>query len=67
MTDSLIYVPLFAVIALMCIDTAIAGKFRPFRNSKKNWPVSNRWRLLLASVGVLAIVVVIVLMSAKGH
>lgn len=63
----LIYVPVFAVVALMCIDTAIAGKFRPFRNSEKGWLVSKRSRWLLAAVGVSAIIVVVVLLSSKGR
>jgi hypothetical protein len=66
MPDTLAYVPLFGVIALISLDTAITGKFRPFRNSKKNWPLSNRWRLLLAFVGVLAIGVVILLVTSKA-
>jgi len=68
MPDSLVYVlPVLVLIALTCIDTAIVGKFRPLRGSDRGWPVSKRSRLFLASIGVAAIVAVIVLWSSRGR
>jgi hypothetical protein len=61
MQDNLVYAPMLGVVALACIDTAITGKFRPFRNSERNWQIPKAWRWLLAIVGVCAAVLVFLL------